>query len=117
MFLYENSEAEKFYAFIYGVDSGNYLKADFVDKLSYQSGEFSVLNVFSTTKSTDESAESELLYGGKTTDEITLEREKSEWFSNLSECEFSREQISLEANDWNNEEALEELFESKLTVA
>ncbi len=117
VFLYENYEAEKFYAFIYGVDSGNYLKAEFVDKLSYQSDEYSVLNVFSARKSTDESAESEFFYDGKATDEITLEREKSKWFSNLSECEFSCEQISIEVDDWNNEEALEELFESKLTVA
>lgn len=111
IFLYENSENENFYVFIYGLNSGNYLKYDYVDKLIFQNNIFSVSNLFSSIVSTDQTAYgNEFLYDGKPTDEMMFEQKRSEWFSDLHEQQFCCVQVSIEADDWDNYETLKNSF-------
>lgn len=109
IFLYEDLNCEKFFAFIYGLDSGNYLKRDCIDKLELINNKYSVSNMFSTTIVTDPNQSSysnEFICNGKVTDAISFEQERSYWLSNLRECQFCRVQVPIEAADWGEEEIL-----------
>ncbi len=116
IFLCTNSENEKFYAFIYGMNSENYLTLDYVDKLFCQNNEYQVKNIFSSTVSSDNTLyNNEFLYNGNPIDEISFEKEKSEWFSDLQQQTFNYIQIPIEADEWDNIDVLEEIFSKALS--
>lgn len=113
IFLYENSDRERFFAFNYGLDSGSYLKHDFTDILEVTDNGFSVTNIFSSTIVTDlDSSEysNEYICGGNETDSVTYEQNKSDWFSDLRECQFCCVQVPIEAADWSDDNALMKRF-------
>lgn len=113
IFLYEDENSERFFAFDYGLDSGNYLKLDYVDKLELADGKYVVSNIFSSTIAADQSLYSnEFIYSGIETDKITFEQEKSKWLSNLRECAFCRVEVPIKAAEWSDDSALMKRFET-----
>lgn len=113
IFLYENSNRERFFAFNYGLDSGSYLKHDFTDKLEVTNNNYSVTNIFSSTTVTDPDRSeysNEYICGGKETDGVTFEQNKSDWFSDLRECHFCLVQVPIRAADWSDDNALMNRF-------
>lgn len=113
IFLYENSNRERFFAFNYGLDSGNYLKHDFTDKLEVTDNRYSVTNIFSSTIVTDPTLSdysNEYIFGGNETDSVTYEQNKSDWFSDLRECQFCFVQVPIKAADWSDDNALMNRF-------
>ncbi len=110
VFLYESESGERFFAFCYGLDSGNYLKSDFIDKLETAGGGYSVTNIFSATTST-EPFKSSYSISSEETDGASFEREKSEWLGALHECEFRCVEVPIKAAEWSDESALARRFE------
>lgn len=111
IFLYEDKNGESFFAFDYGLDSGNYLKLDYIDKLELADGKYVVSNIFSSTIST-EPAGSSYLINGKETGNASFEQQKSEWLGDLHECTFCIAEVPIKAAEWNDENALIKRFES-----
>lgn len=111
IFLYEGAGNERSFAFNYGLDAGNYLKSDFIDKLELADGKYIVSNIFSSTIAT-EPAESLYSINGNETDRVSFEQRKSEWLSDLRECEFCRVEVPIKAAEWNDENALMKRFEN-----
>lgn len=115
IFLYTNPENETFYTFIYGINSGNNLKLDYVDRLFCQNGDYQVKNVFSSTVSSDATLySSEFLHNGNAIDEISFEQEKNEWFSCLEQHTVNTFQVPIEADEWDNVDVLEAIFAETL---
>lgn len=113
IFLYEDKNGESFFAFDYGLDSGNYLKLDYIDKLELADGKYVVSNLFSSTIAAEQSSYSnEFICSGIETDSISFEQEKSKWLSDLRECAFCRVEVPIKAAEWNDENALMKRFES-----
>lgn len=113
IFLYEDKNGESFFAFDYGLDSGNYLKLDYIDKLELADGKYVVSNIFSSTIAAEQSSYSnEFICSGIETDSISFEQEKSKWLSDLRECAFCRVEVPIKAAEWNDENSLVKRFES-----
>lgn len=113
VFLYESENGERFFAFCYGLDAGNYMKSDFIDKLETADGVYSVTNIFSSTTLTEPS-ENSYSISGKETDSASFEREKLEWLGALRELEFRCVEVPIKAAEWRDESALARRFERAL---
>lgn len=113
IFLYENSNHEKFSAFNYGLDSGGYLKHDFTDKLEVTNNRYSVINIFASTIVTDSDRteySNKYIFSGNETDIVTFEQNKSDWFTDLRECQFCLVQVPIKAADRSDDNALMNRF-------
>ena len=111
IFVYENTDKNRFYAFIYGVDSGNDIKLDFVDRLCYQNNEYNVINVFSSSVSmTDDEYINEYHCFGEKVGKIAYDTEKTEWFSCLKPICLELKKQSVEIENWDETDVLRDLF-------
>ena len=107
IFVYENTDKNRFYAFIYGVDSGNDIKLDFVDRLCYQNNEYNVINVFSSSVSmTDDEYINEYHCFGEKVGKIAYDTEKTEWFSCLKPIFPELKKQSVEIENWDETDVL-----------
>lgn len=111
IFVYENTDKNRFYAFIYGVDSGNDIKLDFVDRLCYQNNEYNVINVFSSSVSmTEDEYINEYHCFGEEVGKTAYDIEKTEWFSCLKPIFLELKKQSVEIENWDETDVLRDLL-------